>query len=190
MERFLIHFTFWQHRALYSIGHGGQRRMGDISWVKFELQQIITIITIIKICTITTITTIITIMMTFNETGTYICYYVQQFFGLFLGCCIVHKKRKYLAFWSRDVLSLTFQAFPLNKSTEWWERGWSKSSSRHVSAVQISHSLKGLTWSDVLDHLWNRDWAYLSNWNAWNRVPEFDLEKARSLWSLQENWRV
>jgi len=25
----------------HSVGHGGQRRMGDISWVEFELQQII-----------------------------------------------------------------------------------------------------------------------------------------------------
>ena len=112
--------------------------------------------------------------MTFNETGSLLdsVYYVQQLFGLFLGCCIVRKKRKYLAFWSRDVLSLTFQAFPFNKSTEWWERGWSKSSSRHVSAVQISHSLKGLTSSNVLDQLWNRDWAYLSNCTLSAAGPE------------------
>ena len=102
-------------------------------------------------------------MMTFNEMGTYIRYYLQQLFCLFLGCCIVRKKRKHLAFWSWDLLGQKFQAFPFNKSTELWERRWSKTSSGYVSAVQMLHSLEGVTSSDVLDHLWNRDCAYLSN---------------------------
>ena len=51
--------------------------MGDISWMEFELQQIITIIIIITIITIITIIIImpiIAIIMTFNETETYIFY--------------------------------------------------------------------------------------------------------------------
>jgi len=164
MKRFLIRFTFWQHHKLHSVGHGGQSWMGNISWLEVELKQIITIITIFTMITIIKLITIITIIMIpFNQIRTYIRYYFQQLFCLFLGCCIVCKKRKHLTFWSRDLFSLMLQAFPFNKSTEWWERGWSKISSRHVISVQLSDCFEGVRSTNVLDHLWNSDGAYLRN---------------------------